>query len=117
VALCGCLVRRSGNLSLNVRENQQRAVFVMTEGSAYVRTYARIGVLRRSRLHDRGCGAGATTAAGVVARPAACLPVLDAVQAQVDATLSHAAASKVMIAAAIAQAPARPPTSTPASRR
>jgi hypothetical protein len=42
---------------------------------------------------------------------------LDAVQAQVDATLSHAAASKVMIAAAIAQAPARPPTSTPASRR
>ena len=42
---------------------------------------------------------------------------LDAVQAQVDATLSHAATSKVMIAAAIAQAPARPPTSTPASRR
>jgi len=42
---------------------------------------------------------------------------LDAVQAQVDATLNHAATSKVMIAAAIAQAPARPPTSTPASRR
>ena len=42
---------------------------------------------------------------------------LDAVQAQVDATLSHAATSKVMIAAAIAQAPARPVTSTPASRR
>ena len=42
---------------------------------------------------------------------------LDAVQAQVDATLRQAAASKVMIAAAIAQAPARPVTSTPASRR
>ena len=42
---------------------------------------------------------------------------LDAVQAQVDATLGHAATSRVMIAAAIAKAPARPPTSTPASRR
>jgi hypothetical protein len=42
---------------------------------------------------------------------------LDAVQAQVDATISHAATSRVMIAAAIAQAPARPVTSMPASRR
>jgi hypothetical protein len=42
---------------------------------------------------------------------------LDAVQAQVDASLRQAATSKVMIAAAIAQAPARPVTSTPASRR
>jgi len=42
---------------------------------------------------------------------------LDAVQAQVDATLRQAATSRVMIAAAIAQAPARPVTSTPASRR
>jgi hypothetical protein len=42
---------------------------------------------------------------------------LDAVQAQVDATLRQAATSRVMIAAAIAQAPARPVASAPAPRR
>ena len=42
---------------------------------------------------------------------------LDAVQAQVDATLRHAANSKVLIAAAFANVPAPLLTSTPIPRR
>jgi hypothetical protein len=42
---------------------------------------------------------------------------LDAVQAQVDATLRHAANSKLLIAAAFAKAPLPLVPSTPASRR
>jgi len=42
---------------------------------------------------------------------------LDEVQAQVDATLRHAAASKVLIAAALAKAPPVLLTPTPVSRR
>jgi hypothetical protein len=42
---------------------------------------------------------------------------LEAVQAQVDATLRHAATSQVLIAAALAQAPPALAISTPVLRR